>query len=335
MGARGYAVGLVGATGAVGRMTLALFTERRFPLRDLRVFASPRSVGARLACQGRFLRVRPLRREALKDLDFVFFAVNTAMSREWCPVAARLGAVAIDDSSAWRMEPSVPLVIPEVNGDALRWHRGIVAIPNCAITPVAMVLKPLHRAAIVRRVVMATYQSVSGYGASAVDELEAQVDADRRGRPLKHRVFDHPIAFNVIPHIDDLTGDGSTKEERKFQLELRKILDAPSIRVTGTAVRVPVRVGHSTAVNVQFAYPLTPERARRLLAKTPGVKVVGRMGYPTPREGAGTDPCYVGRIREDRTVPHGLNLWTVMDNLRKGAALNSIHIAEHLIRTGP
>ena len=266
--------------------------------------------------------------------DFAFIAASTAVSRELAPLAAKHGAVAIDDSSAFRMEPDVPLVVPEVNGDDLGAHRGIVAIPNCTTTPLVMALKPLHENNAVRRVVASTYQSVTGTGAAAAEELRVQSQAALSGDDVTPDVYPHPIAFSVLPHVEPFWDNGYTNEEMKMQNETRKILHAPEIKVSATCVRVPVVVSHSEAVNIEFADPISPGEVREILEGAPGMRVVDDPQsnvYPMPIEAEGEDDVFVGRIRADLALDNGIAMWLSCDNLRKGAALNSIQIAEEMM----
>jgi aspartate-semialdehyde dehydrogenase len=330
-------VAVVGATGLVGEALLELLAERDFPLGELKLLASPRSAGRKLACGQREARVEALSPEALAGSRLVFISATDAISRAYGKLAAASGGVTIDDSGVWRMDPEVPLVVPEVNPEDVESHRGLLAIPNCSTTPVAMVLAPLHRAAGVRRVTAATYQSVSGTGRAALEELEAGSRASLAGREPEARVYPHPIAFNLLPEIGSFQPDGYTSEEWKMVRETRKILHAPELAVSATCVRVPVRVGHSVALHLELDRPMEAEEARALLAAMPGLELVDEPGahrYPQPIAAAGRDPVYVGRIRRDLSHPTGLALWVVLDNLRKGAALDALQIAEELLRRG-
>ncbi len=332
-----YNVAIVGATGLVGRELLKVMAERDFPVGELRLLASPRSAGRKIEYRGREITVEVASPDAFGGMHFVFASVEDAVSRELAPQAVAAGAVYIDDSAAWRLEPDVPLVIPEVNGEDLREHRGIVAIPNCSTTVMVMALYPLHRANPIRRIVVDTYQSVSGTGGAAMEELERQLQDRAEGRQLKPQVYPHPIALNLIPHIGSFLEDGYSREEWKMIHETRKILHAPEIAVSATCVRVPVMVGHSMAVHVELSRPMEPEEARRLLQLAPGVAVVDSPSealYPHPYQAAGSDLVYVGRLRRDASHPNGLALWAVGDNLRKGAALNTVQIAETMITRG-
>ncbi len=331
----GFRVAVVGATGNVGREMLATLAERKFPADDVVALASSASVGKEVSFgDDDVLDVQALDNFDFKGIDIVLSSPGSKVSAVFAPRAAKAGAVVIDNTSCFRMEPDVPLVVPEVNPQAIAGYekRGIIANPNCSTIQMVVALKPLHDLARIKRVVVATYQSVSGAGRAAMDELFSQTRSIYVNDPIKPEELTKQIAFNVIPHIDVFMDDGSTKEEWKMAVETRKILD-PDIAVTATCVRVPVFIGHAEAVNVEFARPLGEERARTALREAPGVVVIDHRadeGYATPVEAAGEDAVYVSRIRRDPTVPHGLNLWVVADNLRKGAALNAVQIAEIL-----
>ena len=332
----GYRVAVVGATGQVGREVLNILAEREFPADEVIALASSRSVGKEVGLGAHTtLKVQALKDTTFEGIDIVLFSAGSEVSRKVLPRAVKAGAVAIDNSSAFRMEPDVPLVVPEVNGDAVAHYakRNIIANPNCSTAQLVVVLKPLHDAATVKRCVVATYQSVSGAGNAAMDELFNQTKGIFVNQQVVPDRFTKQIAFNVIPHIDVFMADGSTREEWKMVAETRKILGA-DIKLATTCVRVPVFVGHAEAVNVEFAKPLSAAAARRLLRESPGLMVVDKHedgGYVTPVECVGEYATYVSRIREDPTVKHGLSLWVVADNLRKGAALNAVQIAEVLI----
>lgn len=331
----GYRVAVVGATGAVGREMVEILEERKFPIDELRLLASERSKGEGISYLGCEVQVDVLTDAALAGLDFALFSAGADVSRRFAPSAVKQGAIVIDNSSAFRIEPGVPLVVPEVNPDALEHHQGLIANPNCSTIQMVVALKPLHDAARIRRIVVTTFQSVSGTGREAMDELLAQSKALLSFQDVEQKVYPHQIAFNCLPHIDDFTDDGYSKEELKMVNETRKILDDQTIRITATAVRVPVFRGHSESVNIETERPLSAKEARALLSAAPGVTVMDdpkRAVYPLPLEAAGQDSVYVGRVREDHSVEHGLNLWIVSDNLRKGAALNAIQIAEELIK---
>jgi aspartate-semialdehyde dehydrogenase len=333
--ASGVVVAVVGVTGAVGQTTLKILEERKFPVRELRAFASARSAGKTVTFKGEPVRVEAVHAGAFQGVDIALFSAGSAQSREYAPHAVKAGAVVVDKSSAFRMDPHVPLVVPEINAHAVRGHQGIVACPNCTSIVTVMPLKPLHDAGRLRRVVATSYQAVSGAGVNGVEELRSQTLAWARGEAITPRFFPHQIAFNVIPHIDKFGADGYTGEEVKLVNEVRKILDLPDLRVSPTTVRVPVFTAHSVAVNVETEVKLGRERAREVLAGFPGLKLWDEPGenrYPMPVVVEGQDDCYVGRVREDLSVPGGLNFWVVGDQLRKGAALNGIQIAELLIR---
>lgn len=330
-------IAVVGATGAVGQVFLKLLEERKFPARTIRLLASARSKGKKLAVNGRELIVDEATDDSFDGVDLAFISASSAVSRKFVPVAKAAGAVTIDDSSAFRMDPDTALVVPEVNGDDLETHKGVVAIPNCSTTPLVMVLEPLRRLSRVKRVIADTYQSVSGTGAAAVQELRDQAHIVLNGGKVQPRVYPKQIAFNLFPHIEGFMDNGYTKEEWKLLDESRKILHDTTIAVSGTCVRVPVSICHSEAVHIEFERPISPEEAREALGAFPGVKVLddpASNGYPTPWDVEGTDDVYVGRIRRDASHPNGLVMWIVVDNLRKGAALNAIQIAEELIRRG-
>ncbi len=332
-----YVMAILGATGAVGKETLEILEERKFPLESLRLFASRRSAGETLSCQGKEWKVEELTPESsFADVDLALISATDAISREYGRKLGAAGVVVIDDSAVFRMDPDVPLVVPEVNARALEaMPRGIVSIPNCTTTPLVMALKPIHDAVGVKRVVVTTFQSVSGTGAAAMDELMDQTKALLAFREVETKVYPHQIAFNLLPQIGSFNDGGDCSEEVKIVMETRKILGAPSLRVTATTVRVPVLRCHSEAINVELEKPLSANEARALLAAMPGVVVFddpGKKLYPMPLDATGKDEVYVGRVREDRSIENGLNLWVVSDNLRKGAALNAIQIAECLIR---
>jgi aspartate-semialdehyde dehydrogenase len=332
-----YTVAVIGATGAVGKESLEILEERKFPLASLRLFASSRSAGEVLSCQGKEWKVEELApSSSFTGVDLAFISATDAISREYGQRLGAAGVVVIDDSAVFRMDADVPLVVPEVNGHALRsMPRGIVAIPNCTTTPLVMALKPLHDVATVKRVVVTTFQSVSGTGAAAMDELVEQTKALMSFREVKAEVYPYQIAFNLLPHIGSFSEGGDCSEEVKIVRETRKILEAPAIRVTATTVRVPVLRCHSEAINVELGRPLKPNDARAALAAMSGVVVYDdpvRKLYPMPLDATGKDGVYIGRIREDESIPNGLNLWVVSDNLRKGAALNAVQIAEYLLR---
>src|SRR6185503_20249685 len=331
----GYKVAVVGATGNVGREMLNILDERKFPADEVVALASRRSVGVEVSYGDRTLKVKALEHYDFSDVDICLMSAGGAVSKEWSPKIGAAGVVVIDNSSAWRMDPDVPLIVPEVNADAVAGFtkKNIIANPNCSTAQLVVALKPLHDFATIKRAVIATYQSVSGAGKDAMDELFRQTRAVFVADPIEREKFTKQIAFNVIPHIDVFLDGGFTKEEWKMSVETQKILD-PDIQVVATCVRVPVFIGHSEALNIEFERPLTAERARNILRSAPGVLVIDKRedeGYITPVEAAGEDATYVSRIRKDPTVENGLSLWVVSDNLRKGAALNAVQIAEALI----
>jgi aspartate-semialdehyde dehydrogenase len=331
----GYKVAVVGATGNVGRAMLEILAERQFPADDVAALASRRSIGVEVSYGDAILKARALDHYDFSDVDICLMSAGGAVSKEWSPKIAAAGAVVIDNSSSWRYDPDVPLIVPEVNADAIVDFRkkGIIANPNCSTAQLVVALKPLHDRATIKRVVVSTYQSVSGAGKEAMDELFAQTKAIYTASDIETKKFPKRIAFNLIPHIDVFMEDGYTKEEWKMMVETKKILD-PKIKLTATCVRVPVFIGHSEAINIEFEEPLSAEEAREILRNAPGCLVIDKRepgGYVTPYECAGEDATYISRIREDATVENGLVLWCVSDNLRKGAALNAVQIAECLI----
>lgn len=332
-----YTVAIIGATGAVGKESLEILEERKFPLESLRLFASKRSAGDLMPCQGRDWKVEELTPEtSFAGVDIALISATDEISKGYGQKLGASGVVVIDDSAVFRMDADVPLLVPEVNAHAARdMPRGIVAIPNCTTTPLVMALKPLHDAAGVKRVVVTTFQSVSGTGTAAMDELVEQTKSLMTFRDVEAKVYPHQIAFNVLPHIGSFGREGDCSEETKIVRETQKILGAPAMRITATTVRVPVLRCHSEAVNVELERPLTANDARAVLSAMPGVLVYddpAKQLYPMPLDVSGKDEVYVGRIREDLSVTNGLNLWVVSDNLRKGAALNAVQIAELLIK---
>lgn len=331
----GLKIAFIGATGAVGEEFLKILPKSRLPVRELRLYASKRSAGKRLAYDGQMLEVRETTPAVFEGADIVFISATAEASRRYVPVAARAGAVAIDDSSAFRLDPKVPLVVPEVNPQDLAGHQSIISTPNCTTVPLVMTLHALRRAAGLRRVVVSTYQSVSGAGASAVRELTEQTREVLGGGNPEPRVFSHRIAFNVIPAVDAFMDDGYTTEEWKMRQETRKVLGLPDLAFSATCVRVPVYQAHSMAVNVELERPVSPDDFRALLAEMPGVRIADSPAdgrYPMPLDAAGGDDVLVGRIRRDTSHPAGLTYWLSADNLRKGAALNMVQIAEELVR---
>jgi aspartate-semialdehyde dehydrogenase len=338
----GYKVAVVGATGNVGREMLNILAEREFPADEVFALASRRSMGVDVSYGEKTLQCRDLDNFDFRGIDFCLMSAGSAVSKEWSPKIGSLGTIVIDNSSCWRYEPDIPLIVPEVNANTLedymrrRERRNIIANPNCSTAQLVVALKPLHDAARIRRVVVATYQSVSGAGKDAMDELWNQTKGIFVTDVPEAKKFTKQIAFNVIPHVDVFLDSGDTREEWKMTVETKKILD-PKIRLTATCVRVPVFVGHSEAVNIEFEKPLSAEEAREILREAPGVMVVDKRedgGYVTPVECVGDYATFVSRIREDATIENGLNLWIVSDNLRKGAALNTVQIAEALVNRG-
>jgi aspartate-semialdehyde dehydrogenase len=333
-----YRIAVVGATGNVGREILDILDERGFPASEVVALASRRSQGTDVSFGDRTLKVQALEHYDFAGTDIALLSAGGAVSKEWAPKIAARGCVVIDNSSAWRYDLDVPLIVPEVNADAISGftRRNIIANPNCSTAQMVVALKPLHERARIKRVVVATYQSVSGAGKDAMDELFNQTRAVFVADTIEAKKFTKRIAFNVIPHIDVFMEDGSTKEEWKMVAETKKILD-PKIKVSATCVRVPVFVGHSEAINIEFEEPISAEEARDILREAPGCLVIDKHedgGYITPYESAGEDATYISRIREDPTVENGLSIWVVSDNLRKGAALNAVQIAELLVNRG-
>ena len=338
----GYKVAVVGATGNVGREMLNILAERQFPVDEAFAIASRRSMGTEVSFGDKTLRCRDLEQFDFSQVDFCLMSAGSAVSKEWSPKIGATGCIVIDNSSCWRYDQDVPLVVPEVNAHVLEQYmtqnnrKNIIANPNCSTAQLVVVLKPLHDVARIRRVVVATYQSVSGAGKDAMDELWNQTKGIFVTDAPEPKKFTKQIAFNCIPHIDVFMDSGDTKEEWKMNVETKKILD-PKIKLTATCVRVPVFVGHSEAVNIEFENPISAEEAREILREAPGIMVVDKRengGYVTPVECVGDYATFVSRIREDATIENGLNLWIVSDNLRKGAALNTVQIAESMINRG-
>jgi len=335
--AREFKVAVCGATGAVGRQMLACLEERNFPLAELRPLASARSAGKTVTFKGQEIPIQVLDKDGFKGIEIALFSAGASVSKEYAPVAAASGAVVVDNSSAWRMDPDVPLVVPEVNPKDIRFYteKGIIANPNCSTIQMVVVLKPIHDLATIRRVVVSTYQAVSGTGQKAIFELADQLKAMHEGRPLDKKVYPHQIALNVLPHIDVFLENDYTKEEMKMVNETRKIMGDPSIMVSATCVRVPVVYGHSEAVNITTDKKISAHQVRSVLMNAPGVKVVDTPSenlYPMPIMAAGKDLTLVGRIREDISQEKGIDLWVVADNIRKGAATNAVQIAEVLAK---
>jgi aspartate-semialdehyde dehydrogenase len=329
-----YIVAVVGATGAVGNEMLETLEARDFPVEQLRLFASERSRGKTLSYKGKDIPVETIDEECFKGIDIALFSAGGERSKKWAPVAANSGCVVVDNSSAWRMDPEVPLVVPEVNPEDIKKHKGIIANPNCSTIQMVVVLKPIHDAARIKRVVVTTFQSVSGTGKKAMDELVEQTKDILNFKEPTVEVYPHQIAFNILPHIDSFLDNGYTKEEMKMVNETKKIMGDDSIRVTATTVRVPVLRCHSESLNIETEQKLTANEARATLAGAPGVVVFDapeKNIYPMPVDVTGKDETYVGRVREDESIENGINLWIVADNLLKGAALNAVQIAEKLI----
>ena len=330
-------IAVIGATGAVGSVFLSILEERSFPATDVRLCASERSWGRKLTVLGEERTVEEATPELLSDVDLVFVCAGSGISRQIGPLAVENGASVVDKSSVFRMDPSVPLVIPEINGDDLESHNGIVSVPNCSTAPLAMTLKPLMGVNSIERVVVSTYQSVSGTGAAAWQELLDQTVSVLDRDPFTPREYPHQIAFNVLPHVETFEDNGYTTEEMKMVHETRKILHEPGLQISATCVRVPVMVGHSEAVNIDFEEAISPGEVRELLSDVPGLTVVDDPAmnrYPMPVDAAGEDDVFVGRIRQDVSNPRGVAMWLVTDNLRKGAALNGIQIAEEMMSRG-
>ena len=327
-------VAVCGATGAVGREMLKILEQRDFPASEVAPFASARSKGMKLPFAGGEITVRELTHDCFNGFDLALFSAGGAASTEFAPSAAKAGCVVVDNSNAWRMDPEVPLVVPEVNPDALAGHKGIIANPNCSTIQMVVVLQPIHLEAKIKRVVVSTYQAVSGTGQKAIRELEGQVSALMNGREPEIKVYPHQIAFNCLPQIDIFLDNLYTREEMKMVHETVKIMGDPTIKVSATAVRVPVFHSHSESINIETGEKMTVEECRMILSGAPGVTVVDfpeKGAYPMAIDAAGEDDVFVGRIREDETIDKGLNLWVVSDNIRKGAALNTIQIAETLM----
>ena len=329
-------VAVAGATGLVGRQMLQVLEQRNFPVKSIKLLASERSKGKKLTFRGEEIAVEVLQENSFEGVDVALFSAGGGTSKKFAPCAAKSGCVVIDNSSAWRMDPEVPLVVPEVNAAAIKTHKGIIANPNCSTIQMVVVLKPLHDAATIERVIVSTYQAVSGAGINALEDMMQQIQAVINGEKPKCLVFPHQIAFNCIPQIpqsDAFTANGYTSEEMKMVLETKKIMGDDSIRVTATTVRVPVHTGHSESVTIDTKKKLTADQARELLSKAPGVIVQddpSKQIYPLATEAAGKYDTYVGRIREDLSHPSSLSMWIVSDNLLKGAALNAVQIAEQL-----
>ncbi len=330
-----YTVAVVGATGAVGTEMIQVLEERGFPVGQLIPLASARSEGNEVTFRDQTLPVKVLQSDSFKGVDLALFSAGASVSKEFGPIAVKAGSVVVDNSSAWRMDHKVPLVVPEVNPLALAQHQGLIANPNCSTIQMVVALKPLHDAVKIKRIIVTTFQSVSGTGKEAMEELADQTRKLLGLSEAKPEVYPHQIAFNCLPHIDDFLPNGYSKEEMKMVNETQKIFGDSSIQVTATTVRVPVFVCHAESINIETERKLTANEARALLSASPGIQVYddpSRNLYPLPIDVVGTDDVYVGRVREDESIPKGLNLWVVADNLRKGAALNAVQIAEVLIQ---
>lgn len=330
----GYRIAVVGATGNVGREMMNVLDERGFPISEVFAVASRRSLGLEISFGEKTLKCHDIEQFDFSTIDICLMSAGSTVAKEWSSRIVDAGCIVIDNSSFWRYDPDVPLIVPEVNADAVsQMRKGIIANPNCSTAQMVVALKPLHDAATIKRVVVSTYQSVSGAGKDAMDELFSQTRAVFTAGEVENTKFTKRIAFNIIPHIDVFMKDGYTKEEWKMMVETHKILD-PKIELTATCVRVPVFIGHSESINVEFERPLDPDDAREILRQAPGCLVIDNPeenGYITPHEAAGEDATYISRIRRDTTVENGLNMWVVSDNLRKGAALNAVQIAEVLV----
>ena len=334
MSTKQFVVAVAGATGAVGREMLKTLEQRNFPASKVIALASSRSAGTRVPYHGGELVVEELTENSFEGVDIAIFSAGGGTSQKYAPHAVKAGCVVVDNSSAWRMDDRCPLVVPEVNPHALKNHNGIIANPNCSTIQMVVALQPLHEVAKIKRVVVSTYQAVSGTGHKAITELETQVRQLFNSQDPEISVYPHQIAFNCLPHIDAFLDNGYTKEEMKMVHETVKIMGDPSIKVTATTVRVPVFYSHSESVNIETEKKLTPKEARVILSRAPGVRVLDNPAekiYPMPLDAAGEDDVYVGRIREDETIANGLNMWVVADNIRKGAALNAVQVAEKLI----
>jgi aspartate-semialdehyde dehydrogenase len=332
---KGYRVAIVGATGMVGQEFIKVLEQRNFPVESVEMLASDRSAGKKVFFSHREYEVQETTPESFKNINIALFSAGAEISHYFSPIAAQSGAVVVDNSSAFRMDPKVPLVVPEINPDDLKKHNGIIANPNCSTIQMVVALYPLHRVNPIKRIVATTFQSVSGTGSAAIAELTTQAKQVLSGQATIPHVYPHQIAFNVLPEIDVFLDNAYTKEEWKLVEETRKIMHADDIAISATCVRVPVFISHSEAINIEFSQPMSPDEARRILAQAPGVKLLDDPAislYPQPWSAAGTDDVFVGRIRRDASHPNGLVIWVVADNLRKGAALNAVQIAEEMIK---
>ena len=330
-----YKVAIVGATGMVGQEFIKVLEQRRFPVSSIHLYASDRSAGKKMFVGHQEIEVKETSAESFQHIDIALFSAGAEISRHFSPIAAKAGALVVDNSAAFRMDPKVPLVVPEVNVEDIEWHKGIIANPNCSTIQMVVALYPLHKVNPIKRIVVSTYQSVSGTGLAAMEELTTQAKLVLEGQNVVPHVYPHQIAFNLLPEIDVFLDSGYSKEEQKMLEETRKIMHADEVAVSATCVRVPVFISHSEALHVEFANPMSPDEARRILAEAPGVKVLDDPNvslYPQPWLAAGTDEVYVGRIRTDVSQSNGLVMWVVSDNLRKGAALNAVQIAEEAVK---
>jgi len=332
---KGYKVAILGATGLVGQEFIKVLEQRNFPMDSVELLASDRSAGRKMFVSHHEIVVEEATPKSFKGIDIALFSAVAEISRYFSPIAAQSGAVVIDNSSAFRMEPKVPLVVPEVNPEDIKWHKGIIANPNCSTIQMVVALYPLHKVNPIKRIIAATYQSVSGTGSAAVEELTEQTKQVLAGETTVPHVYPHQIAFNILPEIDVFLDNDYTKEEWKMVEETRKIMHAPEIAISAVCARVPVFIGHSEAIHIEFSQPMSPDEARRILAQAPAVKVLDDPAislYPQPWSAAGTDEVFVGRLHRDASHPNGLVMWIVADNVRKGAALNAVQIAEEMIK---
>ena len=334
---RGYDIAIVGATGLVGQEFIKVLTQRSFPMSSIRLLASDRSAGRKLRVNEDEVEVKETNSQSFGNVDVALFSAGAEISSYFSPIAARAGSVVIDNSAAFRMDPEVPLVVPEVNPDDIKEHKGIIANPNCSTIQMVVALYPLHKVNTIKRVIVDTYQSVSGTGSAALEELSEQARLVLEGRNVVPHVYAHQIAFNLLPEIDVFLDNAYTKEEWKCVEETRKIMHANDMAISATCVRVPIFISHSEAIHIEFTEPMSPDTARRILAEAPGVRVLDDPDislYPQPWSVAGSDEVFVGRIRQDASHSHGLAMWVVADNLRKGAALNAVQIAETMVERG-
>lgn len=331
-----FRIAIVGATGLVGQEFIKVLEQRHFPMASINLYASDRSHGRKLMVNGEEIEVQQTTENSFNNIDIALFSAGSDVSLRFSPIAARAGATVVDNSAAFRMDPNVPLVVPEVNREDIDKHRGIIANPNCSTIQMVVALNPLHKVNPIKRLTISTYQAVSGTGLAAIEELTSQSKLILDNQEAIPKVYPHQIAFNLLPHIDVFLENGYTKEEWKMVEETRKIMHAPDMAISATCVRVPVNIGHSEVVQAEFTQPISPEEAKEILAQAPGVKVVDNPNtglYPYPWMAAGKDEVFVGRIRKDSSHPNGLVLWVVSDNLRKGAALNAVQIAEEMIKS--